>query len=210
MNVLILTNGDYGDYRFACDTTGYDYIICADNGLRHAMHLNLTPDCIVGDFDSTDTELIRQYEAQGIKIHKYPQAKDETDTEIALNEAIRLKANRVDIFGGLGTRFDHTLANVHLLYKALTCNIKARLINSHNIVYLIKDYCKIEGKEGDLISLLPFTEKVTGIYTEGLAYPLKNGIFKIGLPYGVSNYLIQNEASVIIESGVLIVIHAID
>lgn len=210
MKVLILTNGEYGDYHFAHTTSCYDYIICADNGIKHAMHLNLIPDCIVGDFDSADLKLLKQYESKGTKIHKYPKAKDETDTEIALNEAIKLKADKIDIFGGLGTRFDHTLANVHLLYKALSNNIKARLINSHNIVYLIKDHCKIEGEEGDLVSLLPFTERVTGIDTDGLAYPLNNAVFEIGHPYGVSNYLTHKEAHVAIRSGVLIVIHAID
>ncbi len=211
MNVLILTNGEYGDYHFVHHgTTCYDYVICADNGLKHAMHLNLIPDLIVGDFDSVDQELLKQYASKGTQIYRYPQAKDETDTEIALCKAIKLKADKIDIFGGLGTRFDHSLANVHLLYKALNSNVMARLISSHNVVYLIKDHCKIEGEEGDLVSLLPFTESVTGIDTSGLAYPLKDAVFNLGQPYGISNYLTHKEAFVTIKSGVLIVIHAID
>lgn len=210
MKVLILTNGDYGDYSFCQDVSSFDYIICADNGMKHAKYLNITPHLILGDFDSSNESDLVFYEAQGIEVIRFSSQKDETDTEIALLHAMKKGATEVAIWGGVGSRLDHTLANVQLLYKALKQNVKTYLMNTHNEVYLIDKEIKITGKANDLVSLLPFTPTVEGVTTNGLAYALTKGCFTFGAPYGVSNYMTESHASVCIDSGVLIVIKARD
>ena len=60
-----------------------DFYICCDCGLDHAEGLGITPDLIVGDFDShkkpeTDIETIT-----------LPREKDDTDTYFAAKEGIR-------------------------------------------------------------------------------------------------------------------------
>jgi thiamine pyrophosphokinase len=210
MKTLILTNGEYGDYSFCESASAYDYIICADNGVKHARYLGIEPNYIVGDFDSTDPKDLEYFKMKNIPIHTLSAMKDETDTEIALDKAIENGAYAIDIYGGVGSRLDHTLANVHLLYKALRQGVEVRLVNACNTVWLIDKCTQISGHTGDIVSLLPFSEEVTGISTTYLGYPLKNASFTAGKPYGVSNYMIGEKASVSVESGVLLVIKAKD
>lgn len=210
MKSLIFTNGDYGTYSF-CNTMGaYDYIICADNGMKHARYLGVSPNLIVGDFDSTPGEDLQYFKAQNILIETLSEIKDETDTEIALDRAIEAGAKQVDIYGGVGTRLDHSLANVHLLYKALKQGVTARLINPYNTVYLIDKFIEISGQNGDIVSLLPFSLVVEGVHTINLGYPLKDGRLVAGKPLGVSNYMLSEKAAISIEQGLLLVIQSRD
>ena len=125
MKILILTNGTYGDYNFCKQDESFDYIICADRGLCHARVLGIMPNLIVGDFDSTNEQDLDYFKEQGVHIETFDTHKDETDTEIAVSKAIQKGATEVTIYGGLGSRLDHNLANVHLLYKLLRAGIKA-------------------------------------------------------------------------------------
>lgn len=87
-------------------------VIAADGGIRHAISLGLDVELWVGDFDSSDDELIRQYEH--IEKQKYPAEKDETDGEIAIAEALKRGATELILVGGLGGRSDHALTHVML------------------------------------------------------------------------------------------------
>ncbi|MEG1827930.1 MAG: thiamine diphosphokinase [Cellulosilyticaceae bacterium] len=114
------------------------------------------------------------------------------------------------MYGGVGSRMDHTLGNIHLLYKALRSDVRVSLVNSNNNIVLIEDAVVLEGEVGQLVSLIPFTEEVTGVNTCGLAYKLADGIFEMGKPYGVSNYMTEKEAKVEIKTGKLLVIKSND
>lgn len=210
MKVLILTNGEYGDYSFCNQDRHYDQVICADRGICHARRLGITPHLIVGDFDSGSEEDLAYFENKGVSIIRFKPEKDETDTEIAVQKAIEMGAQEVDIYGGLGSRLDHSLANIHLLYQLLKKRINGRLLNPNNIVSLAMDRFEITGKKGDLVSLIPFAGDVEGVTTKGLAYPLDNAVISIGTSLGISNYLLDEVAEVVMKKGILIVIKAND
>ena len=205
MKVLIFTNGDYGDYSFCKQLPSYDYVLCADNGMKHAKVLGIKPNEILGDFDSCNPDELEFYKQQGIVVVTSPSDKHETYTEIALDRAIELGAQTIYILGGLGTRIDHTLANIHLLHKALGKGVRAVLCNAYNQVELIENHIRLEGDKGDLVSLIPFTPSVKGVSTTHLAYSLENGEFHFGKPYGVSNYMTDTWAEVNIKEGLLLV-----
>lgn len=208
--VLILVNGSYGDYSFCEDKAIYEMIICADNGMHHARALHITPDLIVGDFDSSCKEDLAFFKEQGVTIETFDPHKDATDTELAIERAISYGATHITIWGGAGTRLDHTLANVQLLYKLLKLGITAELVNPYNRIFLANDHQVIKGKKGDLISLLPFAGEAYGITTRNLRYPLKNATLHLGVSLGVSNVLEEEEAEIWVEDGILIVILAQD
>lgn len=210
MKTLILTNGGYGDYSFCKNANTYDYIICADAGMKHCRKLHLIPHLIVGDFDSTNPLDLMYYEDLNVPIHRFSTHKDETDTELALRYAIEKGATEVVIWGGVGSRLDHTLGNVHLLYGALKQGVKVTLINEQNVVMLVNDVIELKGKEGQLVSLIPFSEKVEGISTTGLAYSLTEDTLWAGSPIGVSNYMTSQKATIKLKTGFLLVILAND
>lgn len=209
MKILILTNGFYGDYSF-CNEVSVDYVICADRGVCHARVLGIIPDLIVGDFDSTSKEDLEYFKEKGIEIETFDPHKNETDTELAILRAMEKGATEVVIYGGLGSRLDHSLANVHLLYKLLKANIKGKLMNPNNIVYLAQNYMKVSGEKGDLLSLIPFAGRVTGVTTKNLEYPLKDAIIDIGTSLGVSNVFLEEDVEIWMEKGLLIIIKACD
>lgn len=210
MNILILTNGEYGDYTFCQKQKHYDYILCADNGMKHAKKLGICPDEILGDFDSCNENDLEFFKRQNVKITKAPCEKDETDTELALDTAISLGAMQIDLWGGIGSRMDHSLANIHLMYKALQKGVEVTLYSDRHIIRLLDKELELVGEKGGLVSLIPFTPVVKGVKTTSLAYGLEDGEFHIGKPYGVSNYMLEETAKVKIEEGVLIVIQARD
>ena len=87
-------------------------------------------DLIVGDLDSLDKDQQEAYAALGVPLLRHPSAKDKTDTKLTLQEAFRLGSEQVWIWGGLGLRLDHTLANCALLLQGTEQGVEVRLIDS--------------------------------------------------------------------------------
>lgn len=188
-------------------------ILCVDGGLRHAYEMKLSVDYIVGDFDTIEPEILTYYkECHEVPIGEFNPVKDNTDTDIALELAMSWKPASIYIIGGIGSRLDHTLGNIHILKKALTANIKTYLINEQNRIYMIDGSVKIEKKHvfGNYISFLPFTEKIENLTLKGFKYPLENRTMVFGESLGISNEIIEETAEVIFDTGILVVIEACD
>lgn len=117
----------------------------------------------------------------------------------------------ITIIGAIGTRIDHTLANIHILKEAMEKNIKVKIINENNEIELIDKYIKI-GKDNNFkyISIIPLTTEVTGITIKGMKYPLKDYTLSIGNSLGVSNEQIDKTATIEIKQGILIIIKSRD
>ena len=85
------------------------FIIAADAGIEKLNKAGIVPDLIIGDFDSLGTR------PSGENVRVFPIEKDDTDTMLALKEAISLGYDTVIISGGLGGELDHTMANLQTL-----------------------------------------------------------------------------------------------
>lgn len=211
MKVLLFANGEIEDYSFCKQyCTPPFYVICCDGGVRHAKKLGLKPDIILGDLDSADPMIIKEYREQGVLIQTCPCEKDETDMELGLQHACQAGATETVIIGGIGSRLDHTLANCHLLYRCLKKGIDAKLVNERNCIYLIQKQLALYGQKGDTVSLLPFSMEVTGITLEGFYYPLANATLAIDSPRGISNVMLGETARVTIKTGLLYVMQCRD
>ncbi|EIW01047.1 thiamine diphosphokinase [Thermoanaerobacter siderophilus] len=207
MKVLIISNGDIKDYNFYEKLLkDVDMVICADGGANHAYQMKIKPDLIIGDFDSIKEEILEFYENEGVRIEKFPPMKDETDTQLAMLKAIELGATDVTFIGVIGERFDHSYANLSLLLYLLNRNIKGKIVNEKNEIYLINKFIEVEGKKGELLSLLPYSKEVKGIYTKGLFYGLSGQSMDLEMPYGISNVFTEDKATIEIEEGLLLVI----
>ncbi|MGL4799081.1 MAG: thiamine diphosphokinase [Cellulosilyticaceae bacterium] len=210
MKALVLTNGDYGDYDFCEAIAQYDYVVCADNGMHHARKLQIVPHEIVGDFDSCHESDLAYFREAGTHAVQVPAEKDETDTQLAIEKAIEKGATQIDVYGGVGSRMDHSMANMQLLYKYMKQGVEVVLYNHKNTIRLVQKEVRLQGKAGDLVSLMPFSEEVTGITTRGLAYGLCKGRLALGDAVGVSNYMLTNEAEIELEKGLLLVFQTKD
>jgi thiamine pyrophosphokinase len=115
----------------------------------------------------------------------------------------------VTIYGGLGHRFDHTFANIHLLWRSHMSNIPCEVIDPYNRVRLIDRPISMEG-DFPYVSLIPFTQEVTGVTLTGFKYPLNNAVLRWGMTLGISNQLIAAKGRIDLTEGVLLVIESRD
>lgn len=209
MRSVIISGGTISNIEWlAGNIKNDDRVICVDGGARYATMLGLVPHTIIGDMDSIHQDDLDRLSSQGTVIIKHPAEKDDTDTALALQEAMAGKPDEIIIFGAAGTRLDHTLANIHLLRTAAEREIPARIVNEHNEIKLVTPNHPviIEGVPGDLFSLLPLTTEVKGVQVKGARWPLENAVFEIGNPYGISNRLALEKAEISISSGLLLLI----
>ena len=212
MKALIFAGAPIEDPSFCLDYREEgDVIICCDGGMHHTMALNLTPDYIVGDFDSVRPEVLEYYQGKDIPICQFPTKKDETDMELGILLALELGIKDIVLFGGIGDRFDHTLANAHLLLGLLKKGVRARLVDAKNCVELTDSHLTVTGKAGDLVSTIPLSLVVKGVTLKGFAYPLTD--YDLALDdelVAVSNVLEGETGEVDIKEGYLYVIRSRD
>ena len=185
-----------------------DLIIAADSGAATALQYGCVPAIVVGDFDSLDTDLLRQLSEKGSQVRQAAVEKNETDTELAVQAAIEQGATSITLLGALGgERFDHTMANILLLADIET--VPAKIVDGPSTCWLLRGPGSsfINGQKGDLLSLLPLTGDATGVRTKGLYYPLHGETLRFGKPRGVSNVLTQEHAEVSLVGGMLLVVH---
>ena len=213
MRTLIITGGRF-DKEFAVSflkNNKYDYYIAVDYGVNYANELSIVPDMIVGDFDTRGLDGLQEYENKGCIVRRFMPEKDDTDTEIAIKEAVARKSD-IDIICGTGGRIDHLLANIHNMKIAMDAGLNARLIDNGNVVYLRNKNFVIERTElvGKYISFVPFCGKVTGLKLKGFKYPLDGYDLKPGASRCISNEMADNQGIVEFTDGCLIVINSLD
>ncbi len=206
--IVIFANGDLPDPEKARRLLQReDYIICADGGTRHAWALHIQPHLIIGDMDSAEPEQLEAFQKAHVPLEIYPHDKNATDLELALNHAIDLNPERIIILAALGGRLDQTLANITLLSNSRLQELDVRLDDGIEEVFLCRDQAQIGGKSGDLVSLIPWQGAALGIQTTGLKWPLQEEPLFPEKTRGLSNEMLGETASVVITSGLLLIVH---
>jgi thiamine pyrophosphokinase len=185
-----------------------DLIIAADGGTQHCKSLGITPDVIIGDFDSLDSKEVIAYQQAGVETIQFPIRKDETDLELALQYTLKQEVTEVFIIGALGARWDMTVANILLTGHPMFSRLKIRLLDGSQEITLLrgKGQSDFQGRSGDLISLLPIAGDAHGITTQGLEYPLNDETLNFGSSRGVSNVYLQEHARVSVREGLILCI----
>ncbi len=89
-------------------------VLAADGGLDHARAAGLVPAGLIGDLDSISPDGLAWAETHAT-IERHPEAKDHTDTELAIAFANAMTPDRLVLLSGGGDRLDHTLAAVGAL-----------------------------------------------------------------------------------------------
>jgi thiamine pyrophosphokinase len=180
------------------------YVIAADAGAATALAFGLTPDEVIGDFDSLDAATLGQLQAQHVPIHTYPRDKDATDGQLAIERALELAPDALYLLGFLGgPRLDQLLANILLLTRI---DIRAVLLDERNECLLLRPNAAYHWtpEPSEVVSLIALTREVEGVFTEGLRWPLNGDSLLRGDTRGVSNEPDADRAQVRIASGLLL------
>ncbi len=230
MKVVIVAGGNYDEnlVKAFIDETEEDvFLIGADRGAFSLINSGYKIDIAIGDFDSVTDEEKETINTYSRKVKKLDPVKDATDMECALKKALDICSysddyyNNIYIFAGTGTRLDHTLANINLLYMVMCSsgqrikeNTKAYLIDGHNRIRLLqkkKTYVFYKDQLfGKYISFLPFAGEVNGVKLKGFKYENKLGYFFNGNSLGISNEAVDDMLSVYFENGLLLMIESRD
>jgi thiamine pyrophosphokinase len=220
MQVVILADGATGS-REALDAAWPGWfdpgaaVIAADGGARHSSALGLPIDRWVGDGDSLGEAGIAELRATGVDIDRYPLDKDQSDTELAVVAALERTPSAIAILGALGgPRVDHALANVTLLSMPALAGIDVRIVAVDARVRLLRApmadggpaRVELDGRSGDLVTLLPVGGDGEGITTAGLEFELDDDTLVEGFTRGLSNVRTASVARVQLRSGRLLVI----
>jgi len=177
-----------------------DYVIAADGGLRHTQSLGLTPNCILGDFDSLG------YVPDDARV--FPVEKDDTDAMLAVRRGLELGYDSFLLYGSLdGPRLDHTVANFQTLQFLADHGARGFLIGKDHIVTAIKNSSiSFPATARGYISVFCIGPNATGVTIRGLKYPLEDGTLTSGFPLGASNQFTGKPAEISVSNGSLLIL----
>lgn len=176
------------------------FVIAADGGLRHTQSLNITPNAVLGDFDSLG------FFPEGANV--FPVEKDDTDAMLAVRLGLRRGCDEFLLYGSLdGPRLDHTVANFQTLQCLADHGAVGYLIGNTTMVTVVKNG-KITFPAGcsGTISVFCMGPDAVGVTETGLFYGIEDGVFTSGFPLGVSNHFTGKKAEISVKNGSLLVL----
>ena len=177
-----------------------DHVIAADGGMKHTEKLGISPDDILGDFDSLG------YIPSDSRV--FPVEKDDTDAMLAVRRGLQLGCREFILYGSLdGPRLDHTIANFQTLQFLSDHGAFGYLAGNEYLVTVVKNGALRfpAGREGT-VSVFCLGADAEGVTLKGLYYPLDRGTLTAGFPLGVSNHFTGEAAEISVEKGSLLVL----
>lgn len=177
-----------------------DFVIAADAGLCYLKECGITPNLIVGDFDSLD------FIPQIGNVLKLPAEKDDTDMFMAVKEGIQAGYEKFHIYCGTGGRMDHTIANLQVLAYLSEHGMQGYLFHKDSVFTMIKNRKLVfDAVDSGYVSVFSYSEQSIGVNLRNLKYELKDAVLTNSVPLGVSNEFIGKESSISVENGTLLV-----
>lgn len=198
---IIICGYVHGTIQQALSIQPNDMVICADAGLDLALQEGIHPHIYIGDGDSS------QRSFSGPSIH-LPIRKDDTDLIACVKYAIEQDCHEITIVGGLGGRFDHSVASLQTLAFALDRGVTARILDRDTEILLCRDRVVLPRRDGFTLSVFAYGGDCTGVSLVGTSYPLENATLTPQFPLGVSNEIIADEAVISTKTGTLLIIQS--
>jgi len=205
---IVFINGDLADLSRVRNLITKDTLLVGcDGGAAHILSLGLTPHVVIGDFDSLSPKNRRLLKKLGVELIRYPRDKLYTDSELGVDLAAKRGCREIIITGVRGTSTDHLVGNLFMLAKKKFAHLSLRIIEGNEEIVLVRKYVRINGKKGDIVSLIPARGDARGITTRGLFYSLKDATIKAGSSRALRNSLTGKRAVVSLRGGALLVVH---
>ena len=180
---------------------GGSFCIAADKGLLQLRERGTEPDLVVGDFDSLG------YVPQARELVRHPVEKDDTDMMLAVREGLRRGYRQFLLYGGLGGRLDHTLANIQTLGFLCAHGARGLLYGEGTALTLLEHgTIRFPASAQGTVSVFCYGDEAAGVTETGLYYPLENAALTNTFPLGVSNAFCGRESAVFVQKGKLLLL----
>ena len=207
MQAVVALGGELNDsalVRSALDGAGL--IVAADGGARRLAALGMSPHVLIGDFDSLSPDELSDHRAAGAAIVQHPAPQQRTDADVAIEEALArgaISLIALGVFGG--DRLDHELGSLELLAGDRLRDIPTWAVDGWTAIAVLHGRgvaeTRFHGAPGDYASVVPITDRVEGVETVGLKWPLSDAVLERGRGQGISNELISDRAMIRIGTG---------
>ena len=179
-----------------------DFVIAADGGLKYLRELGIEADLVIGDFDSYG-KIPTSENVIGL-----PCEKDDTDTAAAVIEAVKMGYKNFMLYGMVGGRFDHTVANLQLIARITKAGMRASIDAGENTyTSLTNGKIELSSLDGGYISIFSHSDISKGVSIKNLKYEVENVEIQNSVALGVSNEFIGKTASIEVKDGTLLIIH---
>lgn len=196
MRWVLVCGGEFAADKFSLEEG--DVLVGVDSGYAKIKDFAKV-DFAIGDFDSLG------YVPEGVKVVRHNPIKDFTDTQLAIEYAAKNGAQECVIYGGLGGRLDHTLANLQTGYGFAKKGIKVRFIGKDCEAFYIEKRAVLHGEKGRFFSLFAL-DKAKGVSIEGAQYEISDKDLDNAYPLGVSNAFTDKACEITVKDGVLLAI----
>ncbi len=207
MRAFIYTGGNIWPENITERPKKDDLVIAADAGLLHAKQFGITPDILIGDFDSLGEPNV----GKKTELIQVPIEKDDTDTHLAVREALERGADEIVIVGGLDGRLDHTLSTLAILEDLDKRHIHAHITSGKNRARFLRNNSTLIPRSSfRYLSLIAADPTVKGVSIEGCKYPLRKAKLSRLHQYAVSNELTGNCALIDVRKGGVWIIESSD
>lgn len=200
-NSICYIVGAGDNYGLDFTPTSNDFVIAADAGIRYLERCGITPDLVIGDFDSLDDTPTH------LNTITLSAEKDDTDMLAAVRKGIKAGYSSFHIYCGMGGRVDHTIANIQILAHLSQNGMQGFLFSKDSVITAITNRkLSFDQIPSGYISVFSYTEKSEKVYLYGLKYKLKNATLTNTFPLGVSNEFIGKESSISVGRGTLLIV----
>lgn len=181
-------------------------VVAADSGIRHAAALDVVPELWLGDFDSTDVGMIERN--PDIERLVFPSDKDQTDGELAVEEAIARGASSVLLAGAFGgPRPDHAFLHLSMALSLMDRGVDTLLSSGgQEGVPLPHAPSSFDYAAGTLFSILAFSD-LRGLTVRGAKWPLDHVVVSFGASLTLSNVVTGNLSVSLSEGRALLLAH---
>ena len=180
-----------------------DYVIACDIGWQHAEKLHITPDIVIGDFDSSPLP------DNALPTKTYPKEKDDTDTMLAARYALDLGYRDITICCAFGKRADHALGNIQTASFIVSNGGEAALIGRDTYAYAFTDTKRVFPRLVEYsFSVLALSDRCCGVNISGSLYDCEETDFTNSFPLGISNGWRKDTIEVSVRSGILLVVES--
>lgn len=210
-----------------------DLVVAVDGGYMYCRVLEITPDVIMGDFDSLEEPYaseVRELEAARVvepgesdvsctsenreaaevecsRVIRLEREKDDTDTMAAIRYGMQAGCREFHLYAAMGGRLEHTIANLQTLLFLKKNGAKGYLWDAFSMTTVIcnESISFRESMEG-ILSVFAMGGDAKGVTETGLKYQLQDALLENSFPKGISNEFIGEEATVSVKDGSLLVL----
>ncbi len=206
MKCVIVSGGDApGKNDFKKQLKDTALLIAVDGAADLLDRWGVVPHYIIGDMDTAaDSSLDRLYES-GAAAVKLPREKNETDTQAAVDFALKSGADDIVMLGATGGRFDHAMGNVAMLVRAVRAGARCRILDKTNEMWVAAGEHDVCGHPGQTVSIIPLTGDLI-VTATNLEYPLKNLKLGVDASRGISNVILRSPAHLSISGGYALIV----